>query len=61
MKEKEAIEGFIGQMESPFGFLMNVQNEIYDRDDDDDDEDTEPAKSKSAFEAAMKKNSTKPS
>ena len=41
LEEKEQVEKFIKQLESPFGFLDNIEAIMYDDPDDDDEVDPE--------------------
>ena len=38
IQEKEIIEAYIQQMESPFGFLDQVKNEVENQDDQEEDD-----------------------
>jgi len=45
VKEKDAIDGFIQQLESPFGFLAQVQNELEESEEEGEELGQEGGKS----------------
>ena len=54
IEEKEQIEKFIKQLESPFGFLDQMAIEVYESDDEEEEEDK--AKPKTQMELMLKDN-----